>query len=311
MIAFSGRPGGDVGGGDLARLAGQLGGVLPRGEGVQVDDAEQALHLVLQGDELHQRAEIVAEVQVAGGLHAGEDAAGMGGGVGHGGLCRPSAKDALGPRCGGRLGGTARRGGVSMQRAGLEWQPPRRHGVGFPREARGQRMTVTARRWPWRGTIRRPAASLSSVSRTPPSLRRQGVDGRWDPASRRRRRRRRRRRPRARRGCRCAPTGSRGRPPRACGPGSRAGRGGRGPRSRSPWRVREASLSITTEEAIEKAEARPRSIGAALEDHQRSARGVLQRGGEAIGEAGIALRERPAARSPEHGRCRARRRPAR
>jgi len=55
---------------------------------VQVDDAEQALGLVLQGDELHQGAEIVAQMQVAGRLHAGEYAlgAGIGGGrlVGHG-----------------------------------------------------------------------------------------------------------------------------------------------------------------------------------------------------------------------------------
>ena len=54
--------GGDVGGRDFARLGGQGPGILPGSDRVEVDHAVQALHLVLQGDELHQRAEIIAQV---------------------------------------------------------------------------------------------------------------------------------------------------------------------------------------------------------------------------------------------------------
>jgi hypothetical protein len=64
MIAFFGST-------PEARSAAAISRVLPLGDRVQVDDAIEALHLVLQGDELHQGAEIVAEVEVAGRLHPG------------------------------------------------------------------------------------------------------------------------------------------------------------------------------------------------------------------------------------------------
>ena len=48
---------------------------------VQVDDAVDAVVALLQGDELADRAEIIAQMQIARGLHAGKDA---GGDVAHG-----------------------------------------------------------------------------------------------------------------------------------------------------------------------------------------------------------------------------------
>ena len=56
----------------------ELGRVLGDGQGVQVDDAEERVGLVLVDDPVPQRPEEVAEVDGAGGLDAGEDA-------GHGG----------------------------------------------------------------------------------------------------------------------------------------------------------------------------------------------------------------------------------
>ena len=48
-------------------------GILRNGDGVQVDDAEERVVVVLQPDPLLDRAQRVAEVQgVRGGLHAGE-----------------------------------------------------------------------------------------------------------------------------------------------------------------------------------------------------------------------------------------------
>jgi hypothetical protein len=80
--------GGQVGGGDLAGLLGQQGRVLPDGDGVQVGHEDEGVHLVLQPGELHQGAQIVAQVQGAGRLDAGEHAGrariGNGGVVGHG-----------------------------------------------------------------------------------------------------------------------------------------------------------------------------------------------------------------------------------
>ncbi len=64
---------GEEGGGDLPRRLRQLGRVLPHRDGVHVDDAIDAIVLVLQRDELHDGAEIVAQVKIAGRLHAGED----------------------------------------------------------------------------------------------------------------------------------------------------------------------------------------------------------------------------------------------
>jgi hypothetical protein len=60
--------------GDLAGRLGQLGRVLPDRDGVHVDDAIDAVVAVLQLDKLLDRAEIIAEMQVAGRLHAGEHA---------------------------------------------------------------------------------------------------------------------------------------------------------------------------------------------------------------------------------------------
>ena len=66
--------GGDVGGGDLARVASQNLRVLRQGQGVQVDDAEDALELLLLGHPVAQGTQIVAQMQLAGRLHAREDA---------------------------------------------------------------------------------------------------------------------------------------------------------------------------------------------------------------------------------------------
>ena len=65
---------GDEGRGHLARGPRQLARVLPHRDGVQVDHAIDAVVALLQRDELGDRAEIIAEVQVAGRLHAGKHA---------------------------------------------------------------------------------------------------------------------------------------------------------------------------------------------------------------------------------------------
>src|SRR6185437_11140968 len=62
------------GGRDLARLVAQLRRILPGGNGVHVDDAIEAVELVLQLHPVADGAEIVAEMQVAGRLDAGKDA---------------------------------------------------------------------------------------------------------------------------------------------------------------------------------------------------------------------------------------------
>src|SRR5581483_10614872 len=46
---------------------------LPHRDGVQIDHAIDAVILLLQRHELDDRAEIIAEVQIAGGLHPGKD----------------------------------------------------------------------------------------------------------------------------------------------------------------------------------------------------------------------------------------------
>src|SRR5205814_7803329 len=68
------EPGGEEGGRDLAGLVAQLRRVLPGGDGVHVDDAIEAVELVLQLHPVADGTEIVAEMQVAGRLDAGEDA---------------------------------------------------------------------------------------------------------------------------------------------------------------------------------------------------------------------------------------------
>jgi hypothetical protein len=54
-----------VSGDDLAHLVLQLRRFLPDGDGVHIGDEDEGLHLVLQAGELHQGAEVVAQVQVA------------------------------------------------------------------------------------------------------------------------------------------------------------------------------------------------------------------------------------------------------
>ncbi len=63
-----------IGGGDLAGVGAQLFRVLRQGQGVQIDDAEDAVVVVLQRHPVADRAEIIAEVQIAGGLHARKNA---------------------------------------------------------------------------------------------------------------------------------------------------------------------------------------------------------------------------------------------
>ena len=63
---------GDEGRGHFADRARQLGRVLPDRDGVQIDHAIDAVVALLQLDELDDRAEIIAEMQVAGRLHAGK-----------------------------------------------------------------------------------------------------------------------------------------------------------------------------------------------------------------------------------------------
>ncbi len=74
--------GGDEGRCHLAGVLGQLVGVLEHGDGVQIDHAIEALVLGLERHEFGDGAEIVAEMQVAGRLHAREDA-GLGLGLLH------------------------------------------------------------------------------------------------------------------------------------------------------------------------------------------------------------------------------------
>ena len=53
--------------------AAQAGGVLGEGEGVQVDDAEDRVRLVLVGHPLAKGAEVVADVRRTGRLHPRKD----------------------------------------------------------------------------------------------------------------------------------------------------------------------------------------------------------------------------------------------
>ena len=64
--------GGQEGGGHFANRAMQFERVLPDGDRVHVDHAVDAGVRLLQRHELHDGAEVVAEVQIAGRLHAGE-----------------------------------------------------------------------------------------------------------------------------------------------------------------------------------------------------------------------------------------------
>ena len=60
--------------GDLQDLGAQLGGILVDRDGVQIDDAENTLVVVLDIHPVLERAQIVADVQIAGRLDAGKNA---------------------------------------------------------------------------------------------------------------------------------------------------------------------------------------------------------------------------------------------
>ena len=122
---------GDIGGGQLARRPAQLLRLLPDGDRVQVDDAVDRLVAVLHGAEAAQRAEIVAERQVARRLDAGEDAAGELG-LGHERLPANGTGGHIAAGAGGVNLGAWRRAGP--RRACPRWRrPPRRS---WPRRAR-------------------------------------------------------------------------------------------------------------------------------------------------------------------------------
>ena len=59
--------------GHVHGVAAQLGALLTDGDGVQVDDAVDAVVRLLHGDVVADRAEVVAQVQGAGRLGAAED----------------------------------------------------------------------------------------------------------------------------------------------------------------------------------------------------------------------------------------------
>ncbi len=65
---------GEISGRDLTDAGFEHSRVLRHGDRVQIDDAIEALMRLLQGDEFGDRAEIIAEMQIAGRLHAGENA---------------------------------------------------------------------------------------------------------------------------------------------------------------------------------------------------------------------------------------------
>ena len=65
--------GGQIERGDLEDFGAQFGGVLVDCDGVQVDDAENALVIVLDAHPVFQRAEVISDVKISGRLHSGED----------------------------------------------------------------------------------------------------------------------------------------------------------------------------------------------------------------------------------------------
>ena len=64
--------GGDEGRGHLAGVVLELVRVLEHGDGVEIDHAIEAVMLGLKRHEARDGAEIVAEMEIAGGLNAGE-----------------------------------------------------------------------------------------------------------------------------------------------------------------------------------------------------------------------------------------------
>ena len=59
--------------GDLADRERQFARILPDGDGVQVDDAVDAIKTILQLDKALDGAEIIAEMEIASRLHAGKN----------------------------------------------------------------------------------------------------------------------------------------------------------------------------------------------------------------------------------------------
>ncbi len=74
MLFFGIEAGRDISRRHLADRLLQLRRVLPHGDGVQIDDAIDALVRLLHLDPLQHGAEVVAEMEAARGLHAREDA---------------------------------------------------------------------------------------------------------------------------------------------------------------------------------------------------------------------------------------------
>src|SRR5690606_9417746 len=66
--------GGDIGGGDFTRIRGEFLRVLPDRDRVHIHDAIDAFVSVLKAHEIADRAQIIAEMQIAGGLNARENA---------------------------------------------------------------------------------------------------------------------------------------------------------------------------------------------------------------------------------------------
>ena len=62
--------GSEKSGGHLARVAGQLMRLLPNGDGMKIDHAIKAVVACLHLDESLYGSEIVAQVEIAGWLHA-------------------------------------------------------------------------------------------------------------------------------------------------------------------------------------------------------------------------------------------------
>ena len=71
--AFGIEPGSDQGRHHLVDAAAQGGGILRHGDGVQINDAEHALGFILHAHPVADGAQIIAQVQIAGGLNAREN----------------------------------------------------------------------------------------------------------------------------------------------------------------------------------------------------------------------------------------------
>ncbi len=72
-VALGVDAGGQHRGGDVPGVGFQLFRVLPDGDGVQVDDAEQAFVIVLQPHPVANGAQVIAEMQITRRLHAGKN----------------------------------------------------------------------------------------------------------------------------------------------------------------------------------------------------------------------------------------------